>query len=321
MTDHRRLLPWQELGIAPTADLPTIRRAYALRLKAIDIERDPDAFQRLRAAYEALLRRRPIEMAVEEKRPPGDFDETASAPEGETAGTAEAIHSALAAGQFETAFALLERASEQGALAFSERAAVETEFLHATAHARALPPELLFAIVGYFDWENALHPMRTGARQDFAVLDRWLDAEHWYRDLTARAAGPFRLRSGQRRFVARQMLRPRPSWYARSGPASWRLMFTTKAIAVELKLFELHRNWVGDRFDPGRIRWCQRCAVPGRAVPAIILVCSSPMLAGGLLANRDPAPALISLAAFMVPIALIFWMRNRYRARRFWSGR
>lgn len=46
---------WGELGIEPTADAAAIRRAYAHRLRAIDPDSDPAAFQRLREAYEAAL--------------------------------------------------------------------------------------------------------------------------------------------------------------------------------------------------------------------------------------------------------------------------
>jgi hypothetical protein len=46
---------WQELGIAPTAEVREIRRAYAQRLRHTHPEDDPEGFQRLRAAYESAL--------------------------------------------------------------------------------------------------------------------------------------------------------------------------------------------------------------------------------------------------------------------------
>jgi hypothetical protein len=47
---------WQALGIPPTREIGDIRRAYAARLKECHPEENPDAFQRLREAYEAALR-------------------------------------------------------------------------------------------------------------------------------------------------------------------------------------------------------------------------------------------------------------------------
>src|SRR6185503_8554752 len=52
---RRRALPvsaWTVLGIERTSDLAEIRRAYARRLKAIDVDADPQAFIKLREALQ-----------------------------------------------------------------------------------------------------------------------------------------------------------------------------------------------------------------------------------------------------------------------------
>ncbi|MDF4002431.1 hypothetical protein P3W33_03335 [Luteibacter sp. PPL552] len=68
--------PWhlRELGLPPYADLAAVRRAYAQALRAIDPGADPDAFARLRAAYEAA--RAWCEQAEDEPEPPAAADDS-----------------------------------------------------------------------------------------------------------------------------------------------------------------------------------------------------------------------------------------------------
>lgn len=46
---------WSQLGIEPTDDVREVKRAYAKALKAIDVDRDPDAFIQLREARDLAL--------------------------------------------------------------------------------------------------------------------------------------------------------------------------------------------------------------------------------------------------------------------------
>ncbi|KQM61754.1 MULTISPECIES: hypothetical protein [unclassified Sphingomonas] len=56
---------WAVLDCDPTTDRGTIRRAYAARLKAMDVDADPDGFEALRDARDAALARAADPVAIE----------------------------------------------------------------------------------------------------------------------------------------------------------------------------------------------------------------------------------------------------------------
>lgn len=72
---------WRALGVEPTTDQAAIRRAYAERLRALDVDADPAGFARLREAREAALasaRNAPVDDVEDETD-----DEWWDEPEGE----------------------------------------------------------------------------------------------------------------------------------------------------------------------------------------------------------------------------------------------
>lgn len=65
----RRTGPWAVLDVSPTDDVSAIRRAYARRLKTIDMDRDPANFIALREARDEILARIGAGMVVEQVPP------------------------------------------------------------------------------------------------------------------------------------------------------------------------------------------------------------------------------------------------------------
>lgn len=90
MTDQPTV--WQALGIPPTREIADIRRAYATRLRECHPEENPDAFQRLREAYEAALRAARGAVTVPGSMPPTAVKEVVAQVQGTTA-TSGAISS------------------------------------------------------------------------------------------------------------------------------------------------------------------------------------------------------------------------------------
>lgn len=63
--------PYAILGLAPDADDETVRRAYLAAVAACPPERDPQRFESLRTAYEALRTRRArLAQALFDQSPP-----------------------------------------------------------------------------------------------------------------------------------------------------------------------------------------------------------------------------------------------------------
>lgn len=83
--------PWELLGLEPGADRSAIRRAYADRLRAMDPEADPLAFQRLRDARDAALSGEDWAFPGAAQEPPPEAPAPEPAPRPEPEGPAEEV--------------------------------------------------------------------------------------------------------------------------------------------------------------------------------------------------------------------------------------
>jgi len=178
--------PWRVLGLAPTQDLSAIRRAYAVRLKAIDAASDPEAFRRLRGAYEWALSWAKFQMLpdqqvdsqaavneVERTTPPDDAD----APEDPYERYATGCDAALAVATRDLRHLrdTLDSEGEEAALAVFENLwrayaalplAVLSQLEAAVAEALVgrpqFPMTLVDALAQRFEWDQVSIPANDG---------------------------------------------------------------------------------------------------------------------------------------------------------------
>jgi hypothetical protein len=264
---------WDELGIGPCDDPKAVRRAYAARLKKLDLDKDPAAFARLREALEWALAEiddgaspqfQPFRARSSEPdtgqdvwKPIDDVswdpvlrrsDETAAgdvvsmaAPEWLDISTSErtlldAFEGALGRRDTAAALALFYRAllPLQDALAQLDR------LFALLVEDTTVEPAAFRDLASTFGWDRPAQESGTSSELRQRVLAR-LAAEDWYDSLVA-AAAPRAPVSRKHAKVARLMLR-------RIGRYR-----TPRVDSAELKTrldeLRIHQAWLRDRIDP-----------------------------------------------------------------------
>ncbi|RYJ04290.1 MAG: hypothetical protein EON47_00935, partial [Acetobacteraceae bacterium] len=174
---------WEELALSPTTDAEAVRRAYRARLKLVGPDRDPDGFQRLRAAYEAVLA--DLEATPSGTQPAAEHDAGAS-----TGRVLEDLKAHRNAGDEAGAIAVIDAALAALPPGSAALDALETALLDDVALSRTLSPGLFRHLMTRFDWHDAQGRAARAEPERHAVLLDRLAAEDWLDALREEAGGP-----------------------------------------------------------------------------------------------------------------------------------
>ena len=263
---------WDELGIAPCDDPKVIRRAYAARLRQLDPDHEPEAFARLREAYERALdlsrRKGPARAAAEPHHASTtndadeDTDGAAAAAAGEVAALERpravvepddirdrallmALDAALRERDAQEAIALYYRAAATGALPLAGASELIERLLAVALDDTTLDAagfRRLIHIVG-LDASRARAPVNSSLRA--RALAR-LAAEDWYDNLLAKAQRRPGTIARRQRKIARLLL-------GRIG-RRWHPRVDTPALRTWLAQYHGHAAWLSERLDPAWIK-------------------------------------------------------------------
>lgn len=253
---------WDVLGIAPTQDEKAIRRAYAARLRALDPDKDPAGFQRLRAAYEGALRMRarpqtvvshaapdpaPAPERPAAELPPEQRERIAEDRERQEA--AREINEALQQKNPRRALERFEGSLARGLIRLGEREYVLEGIMRTVVADQTIASQDFVDLVGLAGWSQMPRLYETVTQSRMPALQR-AEAERWYLALRKRADES--LRWGQygldeRRDIHGARLVADGTWFAH---------VTTSGFRPARKWTEQARKYapaIGFRFPPGRI--------------------------------------------------------------------
>jgi hypothetical protein len=246
---------WSVLGIAPTSDIPAIRRAYAEKLRGIDQEKDAAGFMGLRNAFTTALRMSgqasapPLVLAPDTPRPPPNPDQ--SADDARIAAAFAAFNAAEAARDTAAARAAYQHLRALGAGGGPGAVSPLTIRLAALAADDAsMPP----AAVERLLQEIGLDAMALDRAKSLSGMSRLTDllnartaAETWLDALQKRAATGRWAKANRRDRYGYEV--------ARFITGRRRIQFGTHPAVLrrELDRFDKHRRFLAGRLDVVRL--------------------------------------------------------------------
>jgi hypothetical protein len=264
---------WDELGIAPCHDAKAIRRAYAARLKQLDPDRNPEAFARLRGAFEwALGGAGQHDRPAAAPPPASQFGDASSEAAGEDAGRDNAgsaarpdaqadlpsparapdrddirdrgllitLDAALQQRDAAIATALYYRAAATGALSLQSQDVIG-RLIAVAVDDTNLSGTAFRDLIRTVGWDASWSRRRIDAELRRRVMAR-LAAEDWYDSLLA-AAQQRKGRAARHRAKIARLLLGRIGRY-------WHRGVDKTALRSWLAQYNKHAAWLEDRIDP-----------------------------------------------------------------------
>ena len=237
---------WSELGITRTDDPAVIRRAYAVRLKAIRPDADPQGFARLRAAYERALSAadassRPTTASPDRQPVSPPPEAYAMMHEPSVPPMVQAVMDCMRRSDLLAAAESLAAARAAGALSLQDDIRLADQLGWALAQDRSVAATAVRAAAERLGWQ-------TGQADGpwAKTLTARLDAERWLETLHRDAASRTRWLGAAVPIVARIFL-------GRGGLGLSRLMASDLRLKQRYGEYLLHAPAIEDQFDPARI--------------------------------------------------------------------
>jgi hypothetical protein len=300
---------WDDLAIPPTADPATIRRAYAMKLKQCRPDDDPEAFVRLRAAYDAALRgtatapvRRLSELPM--LLPPlhqtrlDQLSPPPATPLQQTEPTPEKLAAAaIVDGDVHSAATMLLAARGDTALPIGRWMWLTEQLAWRLAQDRRIEDPVVEAIARQFGWFGGPDHIATSAVKALRVR---IEAARFLASVRAEAAKPTRY-LGNERASACALLTGKGRL-----AASWLLPPYVRLHEV-LSGLQAHGMWAERRLDADRVARLRALDVDQRGQR--IRRCAAAALVCALFAVTDQVFLAVLMPLLMLAIPLAWFRR------------